>query len=707
MVADPGPHRHHPLMLQAMRALLDPKAIAVVGASQQPGRGTSVVANLRDAGFGGEIFAVNPRYTDVLGYRCFPSVNELPDTVDCLVIAIPARAACDAMEQAFARGIRAAVVLASGFDDDDKNGPLGTRLKALADKGMAICGPNCFGIVNVNTGAVAFNGVVPKALLRGPVALVSQSGSLGNFAFGPLIRDRKLGFSYFVSCGNQIGLTIEDYVDYFADDPDVKVIAAIVEDLKNPRKLERVAATARAKGKPLVFVQIGRTAAGQVMTQSHTGALAGNAKVMAAFLCRCGIVEADSYDEFVETVALFAHVSPGASGNDVVLVSGSGGGAALAADQLDAAGLKLAKLDDATGARMRIVLPDVGDVTNPIDVTGAVFYDASIMGRLIEAVASDPGRPIIATAVNATPAPHDRMRRIASAIADAARNTGATIVAYQVSPLGPLDAEFVEILHRANVPLLMGAASAMNALKHLPRYRAMTVMPRVAAENPKTAPLDSSFMSLHRALRDSGVAVIEAVLARSESESLDAFRRFNTPVALKAEAPGLLHKSDIGGVRLNCASEAAVAEAFRIVTENARRAGFNEAAAIVQPMVSGVAEAYAGIIDDPLYGPAIVFGLGGIFIEVLKDTAIEMAPLSQDDALAMIHRIKAAPLLLGARGRPRGDIAALATLLVNLGRFAVAHTGQIKTLDLNPIIVRPEGGGVVAVDIAVEPADRR
>jgi acetate---CoA ligase (ADP-forming) len=691
---------------QAMRALLDPKGIAVVGASQQPGRGTSVVANLRDAGFCGEIVAVNPRYTDVLGYRCYPSVKELPDTIDCLVIAIPARAACDAMEQAFAHGIRAAVVLASGFDNDDKNGALGTRLKTLADNGMAICGPNCFGIVNVKTGAVAFNGVVPKALPRGPIALVSQSGSLGNFAFGPLIRDRKLGFSYFVSCGNQIGLTVEDYAEYFAADPDIKVIAAIVEDLKNPRKLERVAATARANGKPMVFVQIGRTAAGQVMTQSHTGALAGNAEVMAAFLRRCGIIQAESYDEFVETVALFAHVSLGAGGNDVVLVSGSGGGAALAADQLDTAGLKLAQLSDATGARIRTVLPEIGGVTNPIDVTGAVFYDASIMGRLLEAVASDESRPIIAAAVNAIPAPHDRMRRIASAIADAARNTGAPIVAYQVSPLGPLDAEFVEILHRANVPLLMGAASAMNAIKHLPRYRTMAVQSRAAAE-PATAALPgSSFMDLHRTLRDSGVAVVDAILARSESEALDAFRRFKAPVALKAEAPGLLHKSDVGCVRLNCASEADVDAAFQAVTENARRAGFPEAAAIVQPMTSGIAEAYAGIIDDPHYGPAIVFGLGGIFVEVLKDTAIEMAPLSQDDALAMIRRIKAAPLLLGARGRPRGDIEALATLLVNLSHFAVAHAGQIKAVDLNPIIVRPEGEGVVAVDIAAEPADR-
>jgi acetate---CoA ligase (ADP-forming) len=690
--------------MQSMRALLNPRAIAVVGASQQPGRGTSVIANLRDAGFNGEIAAVNPRYTDVLGYRCYASVDDLPDTVDCLVIAIPARPACDAMEHAFARGIRAAIVLASGFDDDDKNGPLGTRLKTLAKNGMAVCGPNCFGIVNVKSRAVALNGVVPKTMPHGPIALVSQSGSLGNFAFGPLIRDRKLGFSYFVSCGNQAGLTVEDYVEYFVDDPDVRVIAAIVEDLKNPQKLARVAAAARVQRKPMIFVQIGRSTAGRIMTQSHTGALAGNAEVTAAFLRRCGIVQADHYDEFVETVALFATAPPDApSGSDMVLVSGSGGGAALAADHLDAAGLKLAKLSTETGQRIRAVLPEIGETTNPIDATGAVFYDPGIMARLLEAVGSDTSRPIIATAVNAVPAPHDRMRRIASAIADTARKSASTIVAYQVSPLGPLDGELVANLHAAQVPLLMGGASAMGALKHLPRYRAMTKeKTRATADETKPALADWSFMNVRQALLDSGVAVTDAALARSEDEALKAFRRFGGPVAVKAEASGLLHKSDIGGVALNCRTEAEAAQAFRTVVANAQKAGFSGAAAIVQPMAAGIAEAYAGIIDDPLYGPAIVFGLGGIFIEVLKDTAIEMAPLSQDDALGMIHRIKAAPLLLGARGRPRGDIEALAALLVNLGRFAMAHAGQIKALDLNPIIIKAAGEGVVAVDIAAD-----
>jgi succinyl-CoA synthetase beta subunit len=210
---------------------------------------------------------------------------------------------------------------------------------------------------------------------------------------------------------------------------------------------------------------------------------------------------------------------------------------------------------------------------------------------------------------------------------------------------------------------------------------------------------------MRQALVESGVPVVDAALASSADAAIAAFRRFGRPVALKAEADGLLHKSDLGCVRLGCATEAEVAEAYRTVFANAQKAGFRGTDVLVQPMVAGIAEAYAGIIDDPLYGPAIVFGLGGIFVEILKDTTIEMAPLSNDDALAMIHRLKAAPLLLGARGRPRGDIAALAALLVRLSHFATANTGTFRALDLNPIIVRADGEGVAAVDIAVDMGD--
>jgi acetyltransferase len=346
-------------------------------------------------------------------------------------------------------------------------------------------------------------------------------------------------------------------------------------------------------------------------------------------------------------------------------------------------------------------------VTNPIDVTGSVFYDPTIMTRLLDAIVADPGKPIIAAAVNAAPAPHDRMRRIADAIADAARSSGRSIVAYQVSPLGPLDGELVAKLNAAGVPFLMGVASTMSALKHLPRrqefaVRAPARAPGETIQDGVAACASRDFLGLRRALVESGVAVVETVLASSEAAAVAALRRFAQPVALKADAPGLLHKSDIGCVRLGCATEAEVAEAYHAIVANAQRAGFGNADVLIQPMTSGVAEAFAGIIDDPLYGPAIVFGLGGIFVELLDDTAIEMAPLTKDDALRMIHRLKAAPMLLGARGRPRSDIEVLATLLVRLSHFAVANSGMFRALDLNPIIVGAAGAGVVAVDIAVE-----
>src|SRR6476661_4439411 len=310
-------------MMEAMRSLLDPKAVAVVGASQRRGRGTNVVANLRDCGFAGEIFAVNPRYPDVLGYQCFPTVSDLPASVDCLVVAVAADAACDILEEAHARGIPAAIVLAAGFGEGGHGHARAARLRSLADRGMCICGPNCFGLISVKAGFAAYSGPLARPLRAGPVAIVSQSGGLGANVFAPLMTDRELGFSHFVSCGNQIGATVE----YYIDDPDITVVAAGVEELKNPQKLIRLAAKANARRKSLLLFQAGRSAAGRIMVQSHTGALAGNAEILAAFLRRCGIVQVERYDEFVETVELFA-IAPRDEtvGSELVVISGSGGG---------------------------------------------------------------------------------------------------------------------------------------------------------------------------------------------------------------------------------------------------------------------------------------------------------------------------------------------------------------------------------------------
>ena len=704
--------------MQSMSSLLDPKAIAVVGASQRRSRGTSVMTNLRDSGFKGEIYAVNPRYQEILGYKCVASVADLPPQVDCLVVAIGADAACDVLEEAYAHGIRAAVVLAAGFGEGGHGETRAARLRALAAKGMCICGPNCFGLISVKAAVASFSGTVPKPLRPGPVALVSQSGGLGATAFNPLMSERELGFGYFVSCGNQLGATIEDYVEHFLHDPDISVIAIVAEALKNPRKLMQLAREANAQRKTMILFQAGRTAAGQVLTRSHTGALAGNSEVLAAFLRRCGVVQADTFDEFVELIELFAVVPRDeAIGAEVIVVSGSGGGAAVAADVLADNGVALAPLQASTKDEINAVMPEFGSVTNPIDGTGAIYDDPTLLPKLFDAVLRDPGRSVVAASVSARPVGSEAMRRLASTIADAARASGRTFVAFQYSPLGgPLDPEVLKTLHSANIPFLLGTPNAMRVLKYFPRRREFWARAALedATRKPSTegrampAPgVDDAhwdFLTARQALTPYGVPVTDAGVARTESEAIALQQRFGTAVAIKAEVPGLLHKSDIGCVRLGCTGEREVAEAYKEVIQNAHRAGFKNAAhVLVQPMVTGVAEAYAGVIDDPLFGPAICFGLGGIFVEIFKDATTEMAPLSHEDALHMIRRIKAVSVLTGARGRKHGDIDALAKLLVGLGQFAIANAGRFRALDLNPIIVRAAGEGVVAVDIAIEP----
>jgi acetate---CoA ligase (ADP-forming) len=698
--------------MQSITTLLSPKSIAVIGASQRQGRGNGVVANLKNVGFQGSVFPVNPRYDEVLGYKCVATIADLPKTVDCVVVATAADTACDMLDQAYAHGIRAAIVLSAGFGEGGHGPGLerARRVRSLAERGMSICGPNCMGLINVNASIAAFSSGLPKPLRRGSVALVSQSGGLGMTALTPLMTDRELGFAYFVSCGNQLGATVADFMAVFAQDSAVSVIAIVIESLKDPRKFREVSRAAILQGKSIVLFQSGQSAAGQIMIQSHTGALAGDSAVLAAFLRRCGIVQVETFDHFVETIELFSHVPPTADlGTEVVVISGSGGGAANAADSLARAETPLAPLAPATREQLGAVLPEFGSVTNPIDGTGAIYDDPTLLPKIFEALRLEPDRPVIAASVSARPVGRENMRRLVRTIAEAARKTEQTIVGYSYSPLGgPLDPEIVNALHSAGIPYLLGITNAMSVLKNLSvrrdLWRQLTRPAEVRLPASAAIIEDCGMMGVYDALVAHGVSMARVRVTRSEADAIAAYREFGASVAVKAEAAGLLHKSDLGCVRLSCDSARAVADAYRLVVGNARKAGFGDPSVLVQPMESGVAEVYAGIVNDPTCGPAICFGLGGIFIEIFKDTTIEMAPLAYDDALRAIHRIKALPLLQGARGRPAGDIDALARFLVCLGDFAVANAGKFRTLDLNPVIVKPVGQGVVAVDIAVEGA---
>ncbi len=699
--------------MDSISRLLNPKSIAVVGASQKGGRGTSVLINLRQAGFDGPVFAVHPHYDEVRGYRCYRTVRDLPTIVDCLVAAVAAETACAVLEDAYSHGVRAAVVLGGGFGEGGHGKSRAWRLQALADQGMAICGPNCYGALAVKTGASAFNGQLPRVLIPGPVALISQSGGLSGDALISLMEDRGLGFSYVVSCGNQIGTKIEDYLEYIVADPDVTTIAVIFEALSDRHKLLRVAEQAAIARKTIVFFQAGRSKAAKAMVQSHTGALVENTDILSAFFRRAGIIQVNCYDELLETIEMFA-VAPRDEhlGREVIVITGSGGDAAIAADALSDAGMTLAPLHASTNEAIGAALPEFGSVTNPIDGTGSLYQEPMLLDQLLAAVLAQPGRPILAVNISARPLPVDVMHRFATTVAEAARSAKRTFVGFQISPLGgPLDRQVIDPLHAAGVPLLLGTTIAMRCLRNFAtrqeiwdRYAGSGVKSETQSRaRTSDVAIDPDFLSIRRLLKDAGVEIVETECATSSEEAVAIFQAFGRAVAVKAADVKLLHKSDVGCIRLHCGTEQCVREAYHAVVANAQKAGVEDyRRVLVQPMITGVAEVYSGIMNDAVFGPAVSFGTGGALIEVIDDITIEMAPLSISDARRMALRIKGFPMLDGARGRHKGDVPALATLLSRLSEFAVENVGRFRSLDLNPIIVLAEGKGVLAVDIAVE-----
>ena len=690
-----------------LEALLRPRGIAVIGASQGPARGNGILKNLKQIGYSGTLFAVNPRYAEVQGVACVAHVRDLPREIQCVVSAVNADATCAVLEDGFAHGIRAAIVLAAGFGEGGKGLDRVGRLDVLSNAGMAICGPNCYGILNLLDGIGAYSGAIPDAARPGKVALVSQSGGLASNVLQPLMADRRVGFNYVISCGNQMGVSIEDYVEYIVAEGKTDVVAVIVESLRNPQKLMAVSAEAHSKGVTLLFLQTGRSRAGRAMVQSHTGALVENSDVMAAFLRRCGIVQIDEYDELVEVIELMAHVPASRKvGQTAVVIAGSGGNATVAADTAEKVGLPLADFDDKSRARLARAMPAFGNVTNPIDGTGAIYDDESMLPKLMDAVMAIPGDPVVAINVSAKAGQGPRTRRFAETIARLSRASDRCIVGYQYTHLGgDLDGSLIDALHDSGVPLLLGTQNAMKALRYLGRretLRSAFIAPAPKTSMPAGASISSGFIAQRDILIASGVAVVDSRLARDVNEALAAFHALGRPVALKIEASGLMHKTEIGGVFLNCADDESVVIAFTQAMTNAAEHGLHDCAVLLQPMTHGLCECLVGVLQDRLFGPVVSISLGGIYVEILGEAVTEAAPVTKTQAMKMILSMKGVKLLQGARGKPEADLDSLAGLIACLSEFAIDNRSNFKALDLNPVIVMPKGQGVFAVDIAFE-----
>jgi acetate---CoA ligase (ADP-forming) len=697
--------------------LMKPASIAVVGASQRMTRATRVVANLQRFGYAGAIYPINPRYPDVLGLRCYPDLASTPAPADSVVVAIPAEQVPEVLRAAVAAGVRAAVILSSGFAEAGAEGQARqAELECLAaEHGLLICGPNCYGVFNIRLGASTFSADMAEPLRPGAVGVVSQSGGFSHAIAEYLMQQRCVGVSTIVSCGNQAGLTVEDYVAYLVEDDDTHVIGAFVEGFKKPETFRKAAARAWALRKPIVVLKVGRSENARQAMLAHTGSLAGTPEIIEAMLRQSGVVQVASLNEMLDTLALLpaARRHPARSWR-VGILSGLGGECGRASDAADRAGVELPPLSPHSIATMKGFMPGFANPRNPLDGTGAMYEDARLFPQLFDVMLREEAIDVVAVNLRVNvPKPDGGApsRQFSRAMIDALpRNPDRLVLAFSSFAGGDLDHEVVGPLAEAGIPFLESTETAMLALRHARAHQRFLDRPE---RRPPTSPAPPAGAQLSgtlgtadamRLLRDFGVPLADTVAVKDAEAAITAADRLGYPVVLKIDSPDIAHKTDVGGVRVGCEDGAAVRAAFddmlRAVRQRAPAARID--GALVQRMIPGGREMILGVKTDPLFGPAVVCGFGGIFVEQLRDVALRVPPIDHADAAEMIAELRGAAILSGARGRPPADTKALADAIVRLGALADAHRQSLRALDINPLLVLEEGHGVVAVDWLIE-----
>ena len=705
--------------------LMNPRSVAIIGASQRTAsalnrepRGNRVIRNLKSFGYPGRIVAVNPKYSEVMDCPCYPDITAIPEPVDCVVLAVPNRQVPDLLESAAGSGVRAAVVFSAGFAEIGAEGKeRQTRLEALSrERGFLICGPNCYGVLNVFGKAPLFASTIPQGFLAGPVALVSQSGGLSTTIANALMLNRHVGLSHIVSCGNQAGATVEEYFNYLVEDENTRAIAGFVEGFKQPHQLLAVARKAAERNKPLIILKGGRSEVSQRAAATHSGSLAGSAEVIDAAFRQSGIVSVRSLNELIDTISVFScngFVKHYSGGRRIGVLSGSGGECTLVSDAAASVGLEVPELTESTKSHLQVAVADFGNMNNPLDGTGAMYDDEKIFPRLLQALIEDANIDVVTINLEANdPRPKELKsgNRFAQAIETAAAASKKPIACFSSVVGGPVDPEILLPLRQAGVPLMEGAECATAAIGNLAEYYEFQEKRQSNAAVTPLAParkLASGILPAQTAfglLEEFDIPAVPTVLIQSADEAAAAANRMGFPVVLKIESAQIAHKSDVGGVALKLSNPTEVRNAYaQIIVEVSRRAPIAKIdGVLVQRMASEGVEMILGIKRDPLFGPVVLCGFGGILVELLRDVSLGMPPLSPREAHDMLKRLRGFPILAGVRGKPAADIDALCDAIAGVSRVAWSFGEQLAGLDINPLIVLPKGKGVVAVDALVQ-----
>jgi acyl-CoA synthetase (NDP forming) len=683
-----------------LQAALAPRSIAVIGASDNPHKvGGRPILYLKRYGYRGAVYPVNPGRATVQGLRAFPRVEDLPEAPELAIVAVAGDEAVRAVEACAARGVKVAVVMASGFGE---TGPAGLRVQeSLAEtakrSGMRLIGPNCQGLANFATGMVAnFSTIFHETQARdGPVAIVSQSGA-NSQAIYTLVMRKGLGVRHVHATGNEADVTVADLAEAVLEDSGVRLLLLYMEAIKDPQRLAAAAERARSRGVPVVALKAGRTARGQKAASSHTGALAAEDRVVDAFFERHAIWRAADPHELVSAAALYASGRP-PRGRRLVVVSNSGASCVMAADYSEQRGIPLARISENAKEKLGKALPGFAALENPIDVTGALLSNSALFGAVLPIVGEDAQSELAMLAIPVAGTGYDvpRFAKDLSLFADCYGHAVA-VAAPQESVRAPFE--------RLGVAAFEREREAIDALAQFADHAALMRRPAAAAAAPAPAIRLGSTRLLNEAeslalLSQSGLSVIEHRLCRSEDEVRAAAEAFSGAVVVKACSPDLPHKSDHGLVALQPAEPA---REFHRQRDEVKRLGARFDGVIVARLAPKGRELALGARMDPQFGPVVLVGDGGIYLEALKDFRLLLPPFSREDVIRKLGELRVAPLLAGLRGQRACDAAAFAAMAVRLGEAMLQWNGALASVDINPVIVFETGAGAVAVDALVE-----
>lgn len=701
-------------IVKRIHAMLHPRNIVLVGATDKPGNyAERIWNNLIKYQYKGGLYPVNAKRETIWGVTCYKDFTSLPDKPDHVLVLVPARFAVQVIRDAAAAGARSATIVTSGFSElqDAESQRLAVELQqAVRETGLAVTGPNCLG--NLSAGENLFTNIDDRIVTMeaGPVAIAGQSGAIV-MAIRQALEDRGVGVGYMVTTGNETGLETPDLMAYFAADPSIRVIVVYLEGVRNTKVFREACKAARAAGKPVIALKLGASEGGRAAAMAHTGALAGSIQTFDAISTREGVIRVRGLDELIETTECFVHADPPKS-HRLAAVSLSGGKRGLLIDAFDSAGLNFASLSASTTEKLAKMLGPGSIVGNPLDAGFAAVVDPSVYMESIKIMIDDPDTDIVIIDAELPKAPHELRERNLRIVNDMAGAASKPVVYISAMSIG--FTEFTKGLRKSlpNIAVMQGLDRAVGAIKSLIDYASLRkVVPEIASSSKASARavLEKTLKGANGAvaldevaskklLRAYGIPVSREEIAQTAAEALKIAKTIGFPVVAKVVSADILHKSDIGGVVLNINNAAEIKKAFNDITARVKKLKNKPKleGILIAQQVKADLELVIGASLDAEMGPVVLFGTGGVDIELMKDVALAGAPLDADEAKQLIGKTKAGVKMKGYRGKPALHEASAVKALVGLSNLMADAGTRIASIDVNPFLINSKVG--VAVD---------